>query len=144
MGKSLMFKNTKPCTLRSRKDVEGEGGSLNKRRVEKFIKSNKQEEEVRIRGGWIFVIFTTKIWLFVTKSVTKFLYLLQMSCKYQFYNVVFIKSLQILSRFQDIRNGKEKILKCGAYLNNYYILLLAGLNCIWNQHAKNKKNIVDN
>ena len=55
-----------------------------------------------------------------------------------------MKSLQILSRFEDIRNGKDKILKCGAYLNNYYIVLLAGLNCIWNQYAKNKKNIVDN
>ena len=34
-----------------------------------------------------------------------------MSCKYPFYNVVFIKCLHIFSRFQDIQNGKEKIRK---------------------------------
>ena len=52
-------------TLRSR--IDGGGG------LGKFIKSNKRGEGgggIR-EGGQIFIIFTTKIWLFVTKSACK-------------------------------------------------------------------------
>ena len=67
--KNLSF--SKPeSTLRSR--IDGGGGGLNKPGGwKKFIKSNKRGEGVGIRGGRIFIISTTKIWLFVTKSVCK-------------------------------------------------------------------------
>ena len=62
-------------TLNSRIDRGWERGGLNEqgqRGSEKFIKSNKGGG-----GGWnkrgdrIFIIFTIKIWLFVTKSACK-------------------------------------------------------------------------
>ena len=45
------------------------------------------------------------------KYISMWLKLQCKSYKWPFYNVVFIKCLHILSRFEDIRNGKEKIRK---------------------------------
>ena len=66
--KNLSF--SKPeGTVRSR--IDGGGGFNKPGGWKKFIKSNKRGEGVGIRGGRIFIISTTKIWLFVTESVCK-------------------------------------------------------------------------